>query len=105
MLKQTSDNEAMVVSDDLEADSLVARMLSSATYLVAEIYLMGRPAAVLAFLIPMAPSHCAPMRVSGTQPGCRARSRDPERTCPVSSSASTLFQRFRNPRPAASQET
>src|SRR5215470_3656954 len=47
---------------------LMAGLLSTAGYLVAETYLESKWAAVLAFLVPMIPSHYALMMVSGTQP-------------------------------------
>jgi hypothetical protein len=47
---------------------LMAGLLSTAGYLVADTYLESKWAAVLAFLVPMIPSHYALMMVSGTQP-------------------------------------
>jgi hypothetical protein len=47
---------------------VMAGLLSAAMYLVAEAYLENKWAAVLAFLVPMIPSHYALMMVSGTQP-------------------------------------
>lgn len=43
-------------------------LLSATTYLVAEIYLRNRLAAIIAFLIPLMPEHFATMLLSGTQP-------------------------------------
>lgn len=42
--------------------------LSAITYLVAEIYLRNRLAAVIAFLVPLMPEHFAMMVIAGTQP-------------------------------------
>ena len=43
-------------------------ILSATTYLVAEIYLRNRLAAIIAFLVPLMPEHFATMLLSGTQP-------------------------------------
>lgn len=43
-------------------------LLSATTYLVAEIYLRNRLAAIIAFLVPLMPEHFATMLLSGTQP-------------------------------------
>jgi hypothetical protein len=42
--------------------------LAAITYLVAEIYLRNRVAAILAFIIPLMPEHFAMMVIAGTQP-------------------------------------
>src|SRR5713226_5468072 len=42
--------------------------LAAITYLVAEIYLRNRFAAILAFLVPLMPEHFAMMVIAGTQP-------------------------------------
>ncbi|HJQ26983.1 MAG TPA: DolP-mannose mannosyltransferase [Blastocatellia bacterium] len=47
---------------------LMIGLLSAVTYLVAEIYLRNRLAAIIAFLVPLLPEHFALMTVTGTQP-------------------------------------
>ena len=47
---------------------VMAGLLSTIIFFVAEIYLRNRFAAVIAFLVPLMPEHFARMLVSGTQP-------------------------------------
>lgn len=47
---------------------LLVGLLSAVTYLVAEIYLRNRFAAIIAFLVPLLPEQFALMAITGTQP-------------------------------------